>query len=98
MEKPSKEIIFQDLLGILDQLSEDWEYSGEITLETLVLSDLELESIDLVVLGEYIEEHYKQTLPFVEYLTELAQREKSDISISDLVDFIHSHLNGQKPE
>lgn len=96
MEKVSKETIFQDLLVILDQLSEDWEYSGEITLDTLVLGDLELESIDLVVLGECIEEHYGQPIPFVEYLTELAQREKSDITMSDLVDFIQTHLNGQK--
>ena len=98
MAKPSKEVIFQDLLGILDQLSEDWEYSGDITLDTLLLADLDLESIDMVVLGEYIEEHYKQPLPFVEYLTELAQRERSDITISDIVDFINTHLKGQRPE
>lgn len=98
MGKPSKEVIFQDLLGILDQLSEDWEYSGEITLETDLLVDLELESIDMVVLGEYIEEHYNQALPFVEYLTDLAQKERSDIKISNIVDFIHENLDGNKPE
>ena len=94
MGKPSKEVIFQDLLGILDQLSEDWEYSGEITLETDLLVDLELESIDMVVLGEYIEEHYNQPLPFVEYLTDLAQKERSDIQISNIVEFIHTNLKG----
>lgn len=98
MEGVTKEGIFQDLLGILDRLSEDWEYAGEITPDTLVLAELELESIDLVVLGEHVEEHYGKPLPFVEFLTELAQREKSDIRLSDIVDFIHTHLNGSKAE
>ena len=97
METPTKEKIFQDLLGILDQLSEDWEYSGEVTPETRMLSELELESIDMVVLGEFIEEHYGRTFPFVQYLTELGQSDQPDIAISDLVDFIHAHLSGQEP-
>ena len=93
MLKPDKETIFQDLLALFDRLSEDWEYSGEITPDTFLLADLELESIDMVVLGELIEEHYKQSLPFVAYLTEQSQKERPDIKISQLVDFIYSHLS-----
>ncbi|MDY6862245.1 MAG: acyl carrier protein [Thermodesulfobacteriota bacterium] len=93
MAKPEKETIFRDILKVLDKLSEDWEYSGEITPDTYVLADLELESIDMVVLGERLEENYKQSLPFAEYFSELSQRESPDIKISELVDFIYDNLS-----
>ena len=92
MTKPDKETIFKDILATLERVGEDWEYSGEITLDTTLLQDLGLESIDVVVLGEFLEEHYGQTFPFTEYYTELAQKNKSDIRIADMVDLIFDHF------
>ncbi|MDY6831811.1 MAG: hypothetical protein SWC96_08190 [Thermodesulfobacteriota bacterium] len=88
MNKPDKTVIFNDILMTLEKVGEDWEYSDEITMDTYLLGDLGLESIDVVVLGEFLEEHYDQPFPFTEYFTELAQQEITDIRVSDLVDFI----------
>ena len=95
MEKPDKTTIFNDILATLERVGEDWEYSDEITLDTFLLEDLGLESIDVVVLGEFLEEHYGQSFPFTEYFTELAQQEIRDIRMSNLVDFIHAHFTLQ---
>jgi acyl carrier protein len=93
MAKPDKATIFRDILTTLERVGEDWEYSGEITLETTLLENLGLESIDVVVLGEFLEEHYGQSFPFTEYYTELSQQNKADIRIADLVDFIYDHFS-----
>ena len=95
MGKPDKMIIFNDILATLEKVGEDWEYSDEITLETYLLGDLGLESIDVVVLGEFLEEYYDQSFPFTEYFTELAQQEIQDICVSDLVDFIDRNFDAQ---
>lgn len=93
MAKPDKQIIFKDILAILDRVGEDWEFSEEITPKTTLLEDLGLESIDVVVLGEFLEEYYGQSFPFTEYFTDLSQLKISDISLSDLVDFIYAHYS-----
>ena len=92
MAKPDKDTIFKDILTTLEKVGEDWEFSDEITLDTFLLEDLELESIDIVVLGEFLEEHYGQSFPFTEYITERAQQDVSDFTIGDMVDFIYSHF------
>ena len=84
--------VISDVLGLLDQLSDDWEYSGEITAETGLLTDLGFESLELVVLGVSIQEHYSEQIPFEEMLSDIGKRKLPDIYIGDLVDFIHKHL------
>lgn len=92
MAKPDKKTIFKDIVSTLERVGEDWAYSGQITLETTLLEDLGMESIDVVVLGEFLEDYYGQSFPFTEYFTDLAQLKISDISLSDLVDFFHAHF------
>jgi len=81
--------VLEDVLALIDELSGDWEFDGAITPETRFLADLGLESLDLVVLGTMIQQHYGQ-LPFAEYYAEVGQRpiEERDVSVSDLVAFI----------
>jgi len=57
--KATKENIFDTLREMLDQMLGDWEYSGQITPETFLVSDLGLESLDIVVLGEAVQKHYR---------------------------------------
>ncbi len=93
MPKVSKKAIFDTLLGIMNQLAEDWEYSGEITSETFLVADLGLESIDIVVLATTIQNRYKQSLPFSQFFAKIGQREVRDIRIDEFVEFVHQHLN-----
>ena len=71
----------------------DWEYSGQITPETFLVSDLGLESLDIVVLGETIQKHYQKMLPLAQFLAEIGQREIRDIRLDEFVEFIYQHLN-----
>jgi len=92
MSTLSKEQLFNDLIGLLNSLSEDWEYSDPITAETYLIEHLGFESIDIVILCTNVEEHYGRPLPFAEFLAEIGQRDVRDIRIDELVDFFHKHL------
>ncbi len=97
MAKVSQEQVFTDLLTILDELNDDWEYSGEVTLETSFFEDLGFESIDVVALGTAIEEHYRRSFPFAEFLAGIGQREEQDIRIGEVIEFIYQQLDGVSP-
>ena len=93
MNTATPEVIMADVLNLLNQLSRDWEYSGEITSDTLLFADVGFESIDAVVLASFVQEHYGRPFPFPQLLAEIGQRDVKDLRISELVDFIHQHLN-----
>ena len=89
----SREEILADILLLLRRLADDWEYSGDITQDTYLLADMGFKSLDVVVLGTAVQEHYRQVLPFPELFAEIGQREVRDLSVSEWVDFIYKHLN-----
>ena len=70
------------------------EYSGTIDSQTKLGADIGLASIDAVVLGETIEEHYGRKIPFNEFMAELGRRHVRDIELGALVKFLHQHLQG----
>ena len=83
----------EDVLELLNEMAEDWEYEGEIELDTLFIADLELESLDLVVLGTALQERYGK-LPFSEYLAELGELpvEERDLTAGQLIEFIKANI------
>jgi acyl carrier protein len=93
MTAEDKESIFRTVTGMIVKMLGDWEYSGEIRLDTLLVSDLGFESLDIVVLGETIQKHYARNLPFTQFYAELGQREARDIRVGEFVEFICQHLN-----
>lgn len=88
----NKADVQERVLGILAQLGEDWEYEDEITPQTWLVRDLALQSLDVVVLGTTIQNHYEQSLPFAEFLVEVGKREVRDIRVDELVEFVHRSL------
>ncbi len=90
--KITTEQIQGDVAGILRHFN-GREYSGDIGAETCFFADLGLASIDAVVLGETLEEHYGRKLPFHLFMADLGRRAVRDIKISDLVAFLHQQLN-----
>lgn len=91
--KKSREEIRADVLLLVRRVADDWEYSGEITESTFFLADLGFESLDVVVLGTAMQEHYGQVLPFPELFAEIGQRGIRDVTLGEWVDFIYKHLN-----
>jgi acyl carrier protein len=92
MSEPTRERILADLAGILGNFH-GRQYGGEIGPETMISRDLGFASIDVVVLGETIELHYGQKLPFGQFLAELGRSGARDISVGTLADFLFKHLN-----
>jgi len=91
--KKTHEEVMTDVLHLFRQLADDWEYSSEITPETLLFAEMGLQSLDVVVLAISIQEHYGEVLPFAGLFADMGQRGIRDISVGEWVDFIHEHLN-----
>jgi acyl carrier protein len=68
--------------------------STAIDEETRFFADLGLASIDAVVLGEAMQRHYRRSLPFNDLMAEIGRRTDRDLSIGELVSFLHAHLGG----
>jgi len=93
MTAETRDDVFETVLNLLRKMDEEWEDSDEITPQTWLVADLGLESIDVVVLGTTIQEHYDRSMPFAEFLAEIGEQEVRDIQIDQFVDFVHQHLN-----
>jgi acyl carrier protein len=83
--------ILADVARILSDF-QGREYSGPIGRETRFFADLGLASIDAVVLGEVLQEHYGRPLPFGELMAELGKRADRDLSIGELTAFLARNL------
>ena len=93
MTKANRGEILEYLMHTIQDLSADWDYANAITSGSLLFTELGMESLDVVVLGTAIQEHYQFQMPFAEFLAELG-RERRDVSIAELAAFVDKHLNG----
>lgn len=91
MSTLTQDAIFTDVVRVLSDIH-GHDYSSTITPDTRFFADLGLASIDTVVLGEALENHYGRRLPFAELMAELGRRADRDIPIDELVGFLHRHL------
>jgi len=91
--KQSRQEILDYVLNSLSDLSQDWDYSEPISQETLLFSQMGLDSLDLVVLGTGMQEHYGMQMPFAEFLSEIGERGQRDVPVGELVDFINAQVN-----
>ena len=85
----------QDLVGILQDMTSDWdtEFDGGIRPETRLIADLGFESIDVVQFVVAVEERYqRRELPFEEILM-ADGRYVDEVRVGDAVDFLVRHLN-----
>jgi acyl carrier protein len=81
------------ILDTVQNLCQDWDYVDPVNPDSLLFSELGLESLDAVVLATAIQEHYQTQMPFAELLAEIGQQQR-DLSISELAEFTHRHVNG----
>jgi acyl carrier protein len=93
--KQSRQEILDYVLKSLSELSQDWDYSDPVGPDTLLFSEMGLDSLDLVVLGTGLQEHYGQQMPFSEFLAAIGERGQRDVSVSELADFIDSNVNSE---
>ena len=93
MDVLTKEAIRADLLRIIRDLREDWDWSIEITDDTGIFRQLGFESIDVVALGSMLEDHFDRTLPFADFLTQAKEHQVSDITVGDVLALLVANLS-----
>ncbi|QDV10415.1 hypothetical protein CA51_02640 [Rosistilla oblonga] len=84
-----------EILSDLQEILSDFQgqtYDAPIDEQTMFFQDLGFASIDAVVLGETLEEHFQTKLDFNPFLSELAAKQVKDLQVSELVDFLHRSL------
>jgi acyl carrier protein len=93
---PTRAELLADLAVILGSFG-GRDYSGTIEPETRFFADLGLASIDAVVLGETLQEHYRRPLPFGDLMADLGRRTERDISVGEVADFLHRAFQHSNP-
>jgi acyl carrier protein len=90
--KPTRDQILERVLDLLRGVARDWDFAGQLTGETRLFADLAFESLDLVVLGASVQEHFGQRFPFSEFFADIGQRAVRDLTVLEWVEFIEQHL------
>jgi len=96
--RPARDEIESYVVKLLQELARDWEHSTTVGAETGLFSDLGFESLDAVVLGTAIQEHYDRPMPFAELLADVGQRAVRNPTSSPTVRFVESHLAAEAQE
>ena len=85
--------VLADIAGMLRRVVADLGLDDvEITRETTFHDDLELESIDLVVLSGALREHYGERVNFAEFIADLELDEIIALTVGRLVDYVVTSL------
>jgi len=87
------DVVYRELGQVMANTFPDRDISVLAGPGTRVFNDLGLASIDLVVLGERLEEFYGRRLPFGPFLAELRKRGADDLELSELVIFLLRHIS-----
>jgi acyl carrier protein len=85
------DMIYRDLRTVMERTFPDRDYPDDVRPTTTLFGDLGLASIDLVVLAEKLEAHYGRRLPVGAFLTDLRNRNATDVTLGELVAFLRVH-------
>jgi acyl carrier protein len=90
--KQTRQEALDYVLKMVQGLCQDWDYADPVGPDALLFTGLGLESLDAVVLGTAIQEHYRIQMPFAELLADIGEKRR-DLSIAELADFVYQHVN-----
>ncbi|WP_406504246.1 acyl carrier protein [Streptomyces sp. NBC_00212] len=95
---PDEERVLAEIAALIVEVLGDYAPDpAEIRPETLFGDDLELESIDLVMLSGNLQERYGEQVNFAEFVASLEIDEVIELSVGRLVDHV-LHSLGAAPE
>jgi acyl carrier protein len=95
--KQTRQEALDYVLQMVQGLCQDWDYADPVGPDSLLFTGLGLESLDAVVLGTAIQEHYRIQMPFAELLADIGEKRR-DLSIAELADFVDQHINAAAAE
>jgi acyl-CoA synthetase (AMP-forming)/AMP-acid ligase II len=79
------------VVGIIRDLKE-YSAATPVSESSQLFADLAIESIDLVMLNEFVERHYQRQFPFADFMAELGRLDQRDVSIGQFANFIRLQL------
>ncbi len=84
--------ILQSVIAAIEALSGDWEYSSELTWDTRLIADLEMKSLDLVVLCTNLVKEYG-VMPLDDLYAQLGKMppETRELTLGGLATFVKDH-------
>lgn len=77
---------------IRQAVNEDWIEDFEIDANTSFNDDLELESIELVIIADKIQSHFGKSIDFNQWLGSLELDQMIRLTVGDLADFVNGQL------
>ncbi len=86
--------VLRELQGIVETLLGEYEVGEdiEITMDTTLYEDLQLESIDLVVLAGHLEARYGSQVNIAEFVATLELDELIELTVGQLVHYVVGRL------
>ena len=84
----SIEQILKQVHLILAEVMDEDPQDIEVHLTTSFQNDLELESIEMIALGDTLRTHYGDHLNFASWLTQFSLEEILELKVGDLVEWI----------
>jgi len=88
LEESKAEILATISEMIKEVIGEDWVRETPITMDTSFVSDLEVESIELVALSEKIQARYGESVDFPSWLSGMELEQIIALTVGQLVDYI----------
>jgi acyl carrier protein len=92
MSARTPEQLYRELAQVMAAAFPDRDISAEVGPGTRVFADLGMASIELVVLGERLEQFYGRKLPYAPFLAGLRNRGADDLELGELVKFLQQHV------
>lgn len=88
----SRDEVAAEVIRMVKNVAAGWDFGGEIDENTRLFSDLNWQSVDMVVLAHDVQEYYHRALPFVDFFSGLGRRERPGVTVGELVDFVAARL------
>ena len=92
MSTRSPDQIYRDLAEVMAGAFPDRDLPTDVGAGPRVFADIGMASIELIVLGERLEQFYGKRLPFGPFLASLRNSGAEDLQLGDLVAFLQKHV------
>jgi acyl carrier protein len=95
MSPTQTQALLSEVRALILEVMEEEEGAVVIQLETRFQADLELESIELIALGDALRARYGERLSVASWLTSLSIEDLMDLKVGDLIEWLEGALEGE---
>jgi acyl carrier protein len=88
----SRKAVLADVIRLIAEVTAEWDFDSDIGESTRLFGDYNWQSVDMVVLAHEIQQHFRRSFAFNDFLADVATREPPGITVGELTDFVISEL------